>query len=60
MQLNAVRTAGATLAAATACRCAQAEHSLELHTPYIARLMQGHSFTLVPIIVGALSLERCA
>ncbi|KAG1660012.1 hypothetical protein FOA52_009832 [Chlamydomonas sp. UWO 241] len=35
----------------------EAEHSLELHTPYIARVMQGHAFKLVPIIVGSLSTE---
>lgn len=37
----------------------QAEHSLELHTPYIARVMAGRPFKLVPIVVGALSVERC-
>lgn len=31
------------------------EHSLELHTPYIMAAMAGHPFTLVPIMVGALS-----
>lgn len=36
----------------------QAEHSLELHTPYIVRTMAGRPFTLVPIMVGALSTER--
>ncbi|KAF8072346.1 memo1 [Scenedesmus sp. PABB004] len=36
---------------------AQAEHSLELHTPYIAKIMAGRPFTLVPIMVGALSTE---
>ncbi|GAX80087.1 hypothetical protein CEUSTIGMA_g7525.t1 [Chlamydomonas eustigma] len=35
----------------------EAEHSLELHTPYIARVMAGRAFKLVPIMVGALSLE---
>ncbi len=38
--------------------CHQAEHSLELHTPYIASVMRGRAFTLVPIMVGALSTER--
>lgn len=33
----------------------QAEHSLELHTPYIVRVMSGRRFTLVPIMVGALT-----
>ncbi|KAF8054760.1 memo1 [Scenedesmus sp. PABB004] len=37
-----------------------AEHSLELHTPYIAKIMAGRPFTLVPIMVGALSTEGCA
>lgn len=32
----------------------EAEHSLELHLPYIAWLMRARSFTLVPIMVGAL------
>jgi AmmeMemoRadiSam system protein B len=31
------------------------EHSLEMHLPYIAKVMQGHNFQLVPILVGALS-----
>lgn len=35
----------------------EAEHSLELHTPYIAKLMQGKSFKLVPIVVGSLSTD---
>lgn len=34
-----------------------AEHSLELHMPYIMHIMRGHSFTLVPIMVGALSYD---
>jgi AmmeMemoRadiSam system protein B len=33
----------------------EAEHSLELHLPFIMEVMRGHSFTLVPILVGALS-----
>jgi len=33
----------------------EAEHSLELHLPYIAWLMRGRRFTLVPIMVGALN-----
>lgn len=31
------------------------EHSLEMHLPYIFRVMQGQNFLLVPILVGALS-----
>lgn len=33
------------------------EHSLELHTPYIMHAMAGQPFSLVPIMVGALSSE---
>ncbi|KAF5832860.1 MEMO1 family [Dunaliella salina] len=33
----------------------EAEHSLELHTPYIVHIMGGKPFSLVPIMVGALS-----
>eukprot|EP00983_Pelagomonas_calceolata_P119580 1160622-Pelagomonas_calceolata.AAC.2 len=35
-----------------------AEHSLELHTPYIVHTMGSKSFSLVPIMVGALSTSR--
>lgn len=37
----------------------QAEHSLELHTPYIVHTMaaSGRPFTLVPIMVGALTTQ---
>jgi AmmeMemoRadiSam system protein B len=35
----------------------QAEHSLELHTPYIKRSLAGREFTLVPIMVGSLTPE---
>ena len=35
----------------------EAEHSLELHTPFIQHVMSGRPFTLVPIIVGALDEE---
>lgn len=31
------------------------EHSLEMHLPYIAQVMAGREYTLVPIMVGALS-----
>lgn len=33
----------------------EGEHSLELHLPYIAYVMRGRAFTLVPIMVGALN-----
>jgi len=33
------------------------EHSMELHLPYIAHRMKGKDFTLVPILVGNLSVE---
>lgn len=36
----------------------QAEHSLELHTPYIVRTMGAQPFTLVPIMVGSLQGGR--
>jgi predicted class III extradiol MEMO1 family dioxygenase len=35
----------------------EAEHSLELHLPFIARAMGAQPFTLVPIMVGALTPE---
>ncbi|EFN54834.1 hypothetical protein CHLNCDRAFT_48888 [Chlorella variabilis] len=35
----------------------EAEHSLELHLPYIVHMMAGRPFTLVPIVVGAISAE---
>lgn len=34
----------------------EAEHSLELHMPYLVECMKGTPFTLVPIMVGALSV----
>uniref|UniRef100_A0A7S0L3M3 Protein MEMO1 n=1 Tax=Coccolithus braarudii TaxID=221442 RepID=A0A7S0L3M3_9EUKA len=33
------------------------EHSIELHLPYIVQVMQGQPFKLVPILVGALSVQ---
>jgi len=33
------------------------EHSIEMHLPYIVHVMGGQPFTLVPILVGALSEE---
>eukprot|EP00878_Enallax_costatus_P011757 GHUV01012273.1.p1 GENE.GHUV01012273.1~~GHUV01012273.1.p1 ORF type:complete len:281 (+),score=40.95 GHUV01012273.1:178-1020(+) len=35
----------------------ETEHSLELHTPYIAKIMSGRDIKLVPIMVGALSTD---
>lgn len=35
----------------------EAEHSLELHMPFLMETMRGKDFTLVPIVVGALSPE---
>ncbi|XP_026292391.1 protein MEMO1-like [Frankliniella occidentalis] len=36
------------------------EHSLEMHLPYIARVMEEYkdSFTIVPIMIGSLTVER--
>jgi AmmeMemoRadiSam system protein B len=33
----------------------EAEHSLEMHLPYLVKLFNGQPFTLVPIVVGALT-----
>lgn len=33
----------------------EAEHSLELHLPFLVEVMRGHAFTVVPIVVGALT-----
>jgi len=35
----------------------EAEHSLEMHLPYIAKIMGSREFTIVPIMVGAVSKE---
>jgi AmmeMemoRadiSam system protein B len=35
----------------------EGEHSIELHLPYIVQVMGGARFTLVPILVGALTEE---
>ena len=42
-------------------RCApiQAEHSMELHLPFIYHSLRGHDVKLVPILLGALSDARC-
>jgi AmmeMemoRadiSam system protein B len=33
----------------------EAEHSIEMHLPYIVSMMKDQTFTIVPILVGALS-----
>ena len=38
-------------------RVDEEEHSLEMHLPYIAHVMKGHEFTLVPIMVGAIDAK---
>jgi len=35
----------------------EAEHSLEMHLPYIAQIMGKRDFTIVPIMVGSVSKE---
>lgn len=36
------------------------EHSIEMHLPYVAKVMEARSgqYTIVPILVGALSEEK--
>ncbi|UYV80390.1 MEMO1 [Cordylochernes scorpioides] len=34
------------------------EHSLEMQLPFIAKVMSGHNFTIVPIMVGSLTPEK--
>lgn len=36
----------------------EAEHSMEMHLPYLVKVFQGHSVKIVPILVGALSAEN--
>ncbi|KAL8162007.1 hypothetical protein V2J09_013496 [Rumex salicifolius] len=38
-------------------RVDEAEHSMEMHLPYLAKVFEGHSVKVVPILVGALSAE---
>lgn len=33
----------------------EAEHSLEMHLPYIVHAMAGHAYQLVPVMVGSIS-----
>jgi len=35
----------------------EAEHSLEMHLPYIAKIMGKREFTIIPIMVGSVSKE---
>lgn len=35
----------------------EAEHSMEMHLPYLAKVFQGRAVKIVPILVGALSSE---
>lgn len=34
------------------------EHSIEMHLPYVAKVMENHEFTIVPVLVGSLTHER--
>jgi AmmeMemoRadiSam system protein B len=34
------------------------EHSIEMHLPYIAKVMENHQFSIVPVLVGSLSSEK--
>ncbi|XP_035207804.1 protein MEMO1-like [Stegodyphus dumicola] len=34
------------------------EHSIEMHLPFIAKVMENHQFTIVPVLVGSLTTER--
>lgn len=36
----------------------EAEHSMEMHLPYLAKIFKGRSVKIVPILVGALSSEN--
>lgn len=36
----------------------EAEHSIEMHLPYVAKVMEGKEFSIVPIMVGSLSSAR--
>lgn len=39
-------------------RVDEAEHSMEMHLPYLVKVFQGFSVKIVPILVGALSAEN--
>lgn len=34
------------------------EHSIEMHLPYVAKVMENRDFTIVPVMVGSLSTDR--
>ncbi|KAK6912554.1 MEMO1 family, partial [Dillenia turbinata] len=36
----------------------EAEHSMEMHLPYLAKVFHGYSVKIVPILVGAVSYEN--
>ncbi|GAB4854624.1 hypothetical protein Ancab_023207 [Ancistrocladus abbreviatus] len=36
----------------------EAEHSMEMHLPYLAKVFEGYPIKVVPILVGALSAEN--
>ncbi|KAI9118537.1 hypothetical protein K1719_010869 [Acacia pycnantha] len=38
-------------------RVDEAEHSMEMHLPYLAKVFEGHHVKVVPILVGALNAE---
>ncbi|KAL1215131.1 hypothetical protein V5N11_028594 [Cardamine amara subsp. amara] len=39
-------------------RVDEAEHSMEMHLPYLAKVFEGHDVKVVPILVGAVSEEN--
>ncbi|XP_044463645.1 protein MEMO1-like isoform X2 [Mangifera indica] len=39
-------------------RVDEAEHSMEMHLPYLAKLFEGYPVKVVPILVGALNVEN--
>ncbi|CAL9233997.1 unnamed protein product, partial [Arabidopsis halleri] len=39
-------------------RVDEAEHSMEMHLPYLAKVFEGHNVKVVPILVGAVSAEN--
>ncbi|KAF5456770.1 hypothetical protein F2P56_026213 [Juglans regia] len=39
-------------------RIDEAEHSMEMHLPYLAKVFEGHQVKVVPILVGALNAEN--
>jgi len=36
----------------------EAEHSLEMHAPYIKRIFGDHPFKLVPVVIGSISHSK--